>query len=89
MELDLPLPGVHLKDAHNTSFFDLTPHPWAGLPSRIPSRPPMRQGQIGKSETQTVTLPERQFPQPLRARPHRSARELTVHPADRDVVAET
>jgi uncharacterized protein (TIGR02302 family) len=32
VELQLPLPGVRPKTARSTSFHDLTPHPWAGLP---------------------------------------------------------
>lgn len=89
MELDLPLPGVHLKDARNASFFDLTPHPWAGLPVEIHLEATDAPGQVGKSETLTVTLPERQFHNPFARALIDQRRELTIHPKDRDVVAET
>src|SRR5439155_12033117 len=35
IELELPLPGLHLKEAAAVSFHDLSPHPWAGLPVEI------------------------------------------------------
>ena len=89
MTLDLPLPGIHLKDAHNANFFDLTPHPWAGLPVEIHLEATDAPGQTGKSETLTVTLPERQFRNPFARALIDQRRELTVHPKDRDVVAET
>src|SRR5216683_2580293 len=30
IELELPLPGLHLKEAAAVSYHDLSPHPWAG-----------------------------------------------------------
>ena len=89
MTLDLPLPGLHLRDAHNSNFFDLTPHPWAGLPVEIHLEAADALGQVGKSETLTVTLPERQFHNPFARALIDQRRELTIHPKDRDVVAET
>src|SRR6516162_4035925 len=35
IEIEAPLPGLHLKEAQATSYHDLTPHPWAGLPVEI------------------------------------------------------
>src|SRR5439155_14034140 len=35
IELELPLPGLHLKDAQATSYHVLSPHPWAGLPGEF------------------------------------------------------
>lgn len=89
MQLDLPLPGLHLKDAKNASFFDLTPHPWAGLPVEIHLEAVDALNQTGKSETVTVTLPERIFHHPFAKALIEQRKELTLHPKDSDVVAET
>jgi len=89
MALELPLPGLHLKDARNSALYDLTPHPWAGLPVEIHLEAADALNQIGKSETLTITLPERVFHHPFAKALIEQRRELTVHPKDRDVVAET
>ena len=89
MELELPLPGLHLKEAKNASFFDLTPHPWAGLPVEVHLEAFDALKQSGKSETVTITLPERIFHHPIAKALIEQRKELTVHPRDRDVVAET
>ena len=89
MQLDLPLPGLHLKEAKNASFFDLTPHPWAGLPVEIHLEAVDALNQTGKSETVTVTLPERIFHHPFAKALIEQRKELTLHPKDSDVVAET
>ncbi|HUK11518.1 MAG TPA: TIGR02302 family protein [Stellaceae bacterium] len=89
LELDLPLPGLHLKEAHDSSFYDLTPHPWAGLPVQIHLEARNTPGLVGKSEEVTFTLPERIFHNPFARALIEQRRELTVHPQDRDVVSET
>jgi uncharacterized protein (TIGR02302 family) len=89
IELELPLPGLHLKEARNANFYDLTPHPWAGLPVEIHLEATDALDQTGKSETITVTLPERVFRHPMAKALIEQRRELTVHPKDRDIVAET
>lgn len=89
MRLELPLPGLHLKEAKNASFFDLTPHPWAGLPVEIHLESFDALNQMGKSETLTITLPERIFHHPFAKALIEQRKELTVHPKDSDVVAET
>jgi len=89
IELELPLPGLHLKEARNANFYDLTPHPWAGLPVEIHLEATDAINQVGKSETITLTLPERIFHHPMARAMIEQRRELTVHPGDRDVVAET
>ncbi|HKX07523.1 MAG TPA: TIGR02302 family protein, partial [Stellaceae bacterium] len=89
MRLELPLPGLHLKEAKNASFFDLTPHPWAGLPVEIHLEAFDALNQMGKSETLTITLPERIFHHPFAKALIEQRKELTIHPKDSDVVAET
>jgi uncharacterized protein (TIGR02302 family) len=63
--LDLPLPGLHLKDAKATSYHDLTPHPWAGLPVEIRLVATDALGQIGESAPVHMVLPERVFHNPV------------------------
>ena len=89
MELELPLPGLHLKEAKNANFYDLTPHPWAGLPVEIHLEASDALNQVGKSDTVTITLPERIFHHPFAKALIEQRKELTIHPKDRDVVAET
>lgn len=89
LELELPLPGLHLKEVRNASFHDLTAHPWAGLPVEIHLEATDAPGQIGQSETITVTLPERQFHHPIARALVEQRRELTLHPDEREIVAET
>ncbi len=87
--LDLPLPGQHLKDAAGTSFSDLTAHLWAGLPVTIQFQASDALGQTGKSDTVRATLPERVFHQPIAKAIIDQRKQLTLKPADKDVIAET
>jgi len=89
IELDLPLPGLHPKEAQDSSFYDLTPHPWAGLPVRIQLEARNAPGLVGKSDEVTFTLPERVFRNAFARALIEQRRELTVHPKDADVVSET
>jgi uncharacterized protein (TIGR02302 family) len=63
--LELPLASGHPKSAHETSFHDLTPHPWAGLPVEIQLMASDEPGQVGKSEPVQMVLPERTFNHPV------------------------
>lgn len=87
--LDLPLPGSHLKDAHDASFHDLTAHPWAGLPVDIHLEAADALGQTGQSDTLRITLPERIFHHPVARAIIEQRRQLTLDPSQREVVAET
>jgi uncharacterized protein (TIGR02302 family) len=87
--LDLPLPGQHLKDAAAASYHDLTPHPWAGLPVEIMLEAVDAIGQTGDSETIEFTLPERIFHNPVAKAIIEARKDLSVHPEDRSIVAET
>jgi len=89
IRLDLPLPGPHLKEAHDATFNDLTAHPWAGLPVDIRLRAADALGQTGESDTLRITLPERQFHHPVARAIIEQRKQLTLDPAQRDVVAET
>jgi len=87
--LDLPLPGEHLKSAHDASYHDLTAHPWAGLPVDIHLEAKDALGQTGESDTLRITLPERIFHNPVARAIIEERRQLTLDPSQRDVVSET
>lgn len=89
LTLDLPLPGQHVKDAHEASYHDLTADPWAGVPVEIQLQATDAVGQIGKSEIVETTLPERVFHNPVARAIVEQRKELTLHPDERQVVGET
>jgi len=89
LTLDLPLPGLHLKEAAAASFHDLTPHIWAGLPVEITLQAADALGQTGDSETIETVLPERVFHNPIARAIIEARKELTLHPNDKQAVAET
>jgi len=86
--LDLPLPGLHLKDAKDTSYHDLSPHPWAGLPVEIRLVATDALGQTGQSEPVQMVLPERTFRIPIARAIIDQRKELAKDPNSHDVVAE-
>ena len=73
IELELPLPGLHLKEAQATSYHDLTAHPWAGLPVEIRLVAADALGQTGESPPALDQAARARFSQPDRAGDHRSA----------------
>jgi uncharacterized protein (TIGR02302 family) len=87
--LNLPLPGEHLKDVHDTSYNDLTAHPWAGLPVDIHLEAKDALGQTGESDTIRIKLPERVFHNPVARAIIDQRRQLTLDPSQREIVAET
>jgi uncharacterized protein (TIGR02302 family) len=87
--LDLPLPGQHLRQAHDASYHDLTAHPWAGLPVDIHLEAADALGQKGDSDTLRITLPERVFHNPVARAIIEQRKQLTLDPSQREVVAET
>jgi uncharacterized protein (TIGR02302 family) len=88
IEIDLPLPGLHLKEAEATSYQDLSPHPWAGLPVEIRLVASDALGQIGESEPVTMTLPERTFTHPVARAIIDQRKELVKDPNTAESVAE-
>ena len=65
IELDLPLPGLQLRQVKSTSYNDLTAHPWAGLPVNLVLTATDAAGQTGSSKTVQMVLPERAFTHPV------------------------
>jgi len=88
MEIDLPLPGLHLKDAEGTSYQDLSPHPWAGLPVELRLVATDALGQTGESEPVRMNLPERAFHHPIARAIVDQRKELAKDPRSADAVAE-
>jgi uncharacterized protein (TIGR02302 family) len=89
IELEAPLPGLHLKEAQATSYHDLSPHPWAGLPVEIKLVATDALGQSGESEPVRMKLPERKFEHPVARAIIDQRRELVTDPGSRLAVADT
>ena len=89
LEIEAPLPGLHLKEAQATSYHDLTPHPWAGLPVEIRLVATDALGQTGESEAVHLKLPERVFNHPIARAIIDQRRELVTDPGSRAAVADT
>jgi uncharacterized protein (TIGR02302 family) len=88
IELELPLPGLHLKQAQATSYHDLTAHPWAGLPVEIRLVAADALGQTGASAPVRMKLPERVFHNPIARAIIDQRKELAKDPKSRLPVAE-
>jgi uncharacterized protein (TIGR02302 family) len=89
IELDTPLPGLHLKEAQATSYHDLSPHPWAGLPVEIRLVATDAVGQTGESEPAQMKLPERAFEHPVARAIIDQRKELVIDTGSRLAVADT
>ncbi len=88
IDLELPLPGLRLKEAAATFYHDLTPHPWAGLTVDIRLVATDALGQNGGSEPVRMVLPERLFTHPVARAIIDQRKELAKDPAAADAVAE-
>jgi uncharacterized protein (TIGR02302 family) len=89
IEIEAPLPGLHLKQAQATSYHDLTPHPWAGLPVEVRLIATDALGQTGESEPVRMKLPERVFNHPIARAIIEQRKELVIDPGSRAAVADT
>jgi uncharacterized protein (TIGR02302 family) len=89
IEIETPLPGLHLKEAQATSYHDLSPHPWAGLPVEIRLVAVDALGQTGESEPVRMKLPERVFNHPVARAIIDQRKELVTDPSSRLAVADT
>ncbi len=79
-EMALPLSGSNLKVVEGEAFKDLTAHPWAGLPVEVVLSAKDLAGQTGYSEPQRLTLPEREFNEPLARAVIEQRRDLVSDP---------
>ena len=87
---DLPLGEASAKSLNQTTFTDLTQHPYAGLDVDAVLEARDGAGQIGRSTPVTFHLPARTFTDPL-ARALIEQRQIlaTATPAERRIVADT
>jgi uncharacterized protein (TIGR02302 family) len=88
IEIELPLPGLHLKEARAGTYQDLSPHPWAGLPVDIRIIATDARGQTGESGLVRMTLPERTFNNPVARAIIDQRKELVKDPDSHEAVAE-
>jgi uncharacterized protein (TIGR02302 family) len=88
IEIELPLPGLHLREATGINYQDLSPHPWAGLPVEIRLVATDAIGQTGESERVKMNLPERKFTHPVARAIIDQRKELVRDPASHEAVAE-
>jgi len=65
MEIDLPLPRLLAKSVAETTYHDLTTHPWAGLDALLRLSATDAADQNGESEILPITIPERHFNNPV------------------------
>jgi len=63
--MGLAKPGSQPVTLKTGSYLDLTPHPLAGLPTLVTLTAKDAVGQIGRSRTIEIVLPEREFKHPL------------------------
>lgn len=89
MTFDLPLAAEGRTEASETSFRDLTPHPWAGLPVIIQLAARDELDQEGVSEEIEIILPEREFRHPVAKAIVEQRRVLAIAPSRQDAVART
>src|SRR5207245_1610975 len=75
--------------AQATSYHDLSPHPWAGLPVEIRVAATDALGQTGESEPVQMKLPARVFDHPVARAIIDQRRELVIDPGSRLAVADT
>ncbi len=87
LELDLPMPGVGPRRVNESSFHDLTPHPWAGLPVILELAARDGMAQEGLSERLEMVLPERIFNHPVARAIIEQRKALTVDPSQGERVA--
>ena len=84
--LPVPLAGSP-RSAHGALTQDLTSHPWAGLPvvGRLVAKDAL--GQAGQSDDAELTLPEREFRNPVAAAIVAVRKALSLHPEGRNEAA--
>lgn len=81
--LPIPLPSLAMKTGRGSRLFDLTPHPWAGLPvtARLVAR--SVSGLQGSSDEVAFELPQRSFLNPVARALIDIRRGLTLRPQAR------
>ncbi len=86
--LDLILPDAGPRSAKETSYHDLTPHRWAGLPVVVRLWAADALGQTSFSEDAGLVLPERDFRHPVARAVIAERRRLVNEPVPRRSIAD-
>lgn len=86
--IPLTLPRMNARKGDAQTYRDLTGHPWAGLPVTVTLEARDQAGQIGRSEPQSIILPERKFTNALAKAIVEQRRRLVNRPDLKDKVAE-
>src|SRR3546814_12591619 len=89
ISFDLAVPGGDAKSAKETSYHDLTAHPWAGLPVTVQLLAKDALEQVGVSATQPMVLPERVFRHPVAPAIVELRKQLSLNPLSRDGVRDS
>ena len=89
IEIPLAVPSQSRKEVKGTSYQDLTPHPWAGLPVELRLSARDAIDQAGISAPVKLTLPERKFHDPVAKAIIEQRKLLSRDESQEDVVAET
>src|SRR5262249_6074310 len=85
--LPLTMSGSDPRKAQGSSYHDLTPHPWAGLPVTIQLTAKDAIGQAATSDTTEIVLPERIFHHPIARAVIEQRKRLIANPDNRRSVA--
>ena len=88
LDIDLPLPRLNAKSVTESTYQDLTTHPWAGLDALLTFTAVDGAGQAGTSTTLPITIPERHFNHPVAKAIIAQRKKLAVHPEARSEVIE-
>ncbi|MGE0255277.1 MAG: TIGR02302 family protein [Alphaproteobacteria bacterium] len=65
LRIDLPVPARGAGSVAQTTWHDLTAHPWAGFPVEVTLEAQDAIEQVGRSDTLAVVLPEHTFAHPV------------------------
>ncbi len=84
--IDLALPGSSVKMIKETSYHDLTAHPWAGMDVTIQVVARDGAGQPAVTDPQEITLPERRFRHPVARALVMLRKKLVLDPESREDV---
>ena len=85
--IELMRPAGGTTELDDSSYLDLTPHPWAGLPVIVRLEAMDALDQHGLSEPQELVLPAREFQHPVARALVEERQRLAVMPEERELVA--
>ena len=84
--LGLRLPRANAKDGEAFSYHELTGHPWAGSRVQLTLSAKDQAGQVGRSPSLELILPQRRFQNPIAKAVVEQRRFLVEDPRNRDAV---